>query len=378
MSDSIEPAKAPETAITAAPQARDRARELLEAFLRGRNANTLDAYKRDLNNFAGFLGLLAPEEAVRVLLVQDGGGANALALKYQSWLVEQELSPATVNRRIAALRSMARLGRMLGLVAWHIEIDDLRSDPYRDTRGPGEMAIRAMLVQLRARGDAKALRDVALIRLMYDCGLRRGEVCALDRESWVPQKGLAIRGKGRREPQWITLPPNTLAALERWVRCRGDTPGPLFVALDEHHRGHRLTGSGLYAIVQRLGVAVGVRTHPHGFRHGAITSVLDKKGDVRMAQKFSRHRDLNTLMLYDDNRRDLAGEAAALISLPEEDGEMVAACGRGHVHEAGARAIGAFCTQGECFTEKGLKTEMRKIRWISAPPALAPTAPAPR
>jgi integrase/recombinase XerC len=69
-------------------------------------------------------------------------------------------------------------------------------------------------------------------------------------------------------------------------------------------------------MVSKLGGAVGLVTRPHGLRHAAITAALDKtNGNTRMVQRFSRHKKLETLGLYDDNRQDLGGEVARLVDL---------------------------------------------------------------
>ena len=61
--------------------------------------------------------------------------------------------------------------------------------------------------------------------------------------------------------------------------------------------------------------AVGLKVRPHGLRHAAITSALDATGgDVRRVSRFSRHRDIKTVMVYDDARADLGGEVAALVA----------------------------------------------------------------
>lgn len=68
-------------------------------------------------------------------------------------------------------------------------------------------------------------------------------------------------------------------------------------------------------MVTRLGERVGVTARPHGIRHAAITLVLDRNGgDVRAAQRFSRHLDVRTLMVYDDNRQDLGGKMARMVA----------------------------------------------------------------
>jgi integrase/recombinase XerC len=125
-----------------------------------------------------------------------------------------------------------------------------------------------------------------------------------------------ILGSGRsqkKEP--VTLPEPTRAALAAWLEARGSEPGPLFINFDRAGKGYRLTGTAVYHIVGRLGAKAGLVVRPHGLRHLAITTALDRtNGDVRAVAKFSRHKDLRTLRRYDDNRQDLAGKVAALVA----------------------------------------------------------------
>jgi integrase/recombinase XerC len=305
---------------SASPLAKDHpARRLVDAFLKGRNENTLRAYRKDLEDFARFTRTPGVEEATEKLLKLPPGRANELALAYRTDLVERKLQPSTVNRRLASLRAFVKLARMLGMVTWSIEVENLSSDPYRDTRGPGTSIIRQMLVKLAEREDAKGIRDYAIVRLLHDLALRRGEVVSLDVEHVALQRNgvdaLSILGKGKKARQWVTMTTPLRAALVAWLDVRGDEPGPLFTALDTQFFGHRLTGSAVYAIIRGLGLDLGVKTRPHGLRHTAITSALDKTGgNTREVQKFSRHADQRTLGLYDDARRDMAGEIAEMVS----------------------------------------------------------------
>ena len=83
----------------------DSVRRLLSAFLSGRNERTIRAYGADLDDFSQYLGALDIDAASRILLSSLPGDANAMVLGYRSHLVDRELSPATINRRLAALRS---------------------------------------------------------------------------------------------------------------------------------------------------------------------------------------------------------------------------------------------------------------------------------
>lgn len=90
----------------------------------------------------------------------------------------------------------------------------------------------------------------------------------------------------------------------------------IFIALDFASAGHRLTGDGIYKLVQRKSKAAGIdkQMSPHRIRHSAITAALDATdGNVRKVQKLSRHKNLNTLMQYDDNRNRDQGAVTDLL-----------------------------------------------------------------
>jgi len=146
--------------------------------------------------------------------------------------------------------------------------------------------------------------------------LRRSEAVSLDVEHLDLETGtVSVLGKGRSERVALSLPEPTACALRAWLELRGTEPGPLFLNMDRARKGRRLTGRSVARLVGELGRSIGIRVRPHGLRHAAITEALDiTRGDVRAVQKFSRHRDLRTLTVYDDNRRDLAGEVAKLVA----------------------------------------------------------------
>lgn len=290
----------------------DPARFLRDAFLSGRSEATRRAYAQDLEHFRQFIGAGDADDAARLLMADGHGMANATALAYRAQMIEAGLSPATVNRRLAALRSMVKLARTLGLVGWSLEVQGVKSEAYRDTRGPGRSGVRAVLDLLEGRRDAKGARDRAIIRLLFDLALRRAEVVALDlKDVETEEDRIWITGKGRREREPRTLSNQARDALEEWIGWRGTDPGPLFLSLSRAgNGGGRLTGDGLYKIVRRLGERAGLTTRPHGLRHAAITEALELYGDYETVADFSRHRKIETIRIYNDNRRDMAGAIA--------------------------------------------------------------------
>src|SRR5262249_52765263 len=138
--------------------------------------------------------------AATALLASGHGPANELALRYRNAMLERRLSAATVNRRLAALRSLVQLAHTLGLVPWGLAVPGVRAEAYRSTTGPGKKAFRKMLDRALLRTDVKGRRDLAILRLLHDLGLRREEVCRLDVEDFDrDDRSLAVLGKGKTE-----------------------------------------------------------------------------------------------------------------------------------------------------------------------------------
>ena len=284
--------------------------DLVKQFLARRSANTRRAYDSDLRSFAEFVGEPTPVAAMDRLIQSGPAAANLTVLQYQAHMIEAKTTPATRNRRLSAIRSALKLGRTLGLLTWTLEIQGEKVRPYKDTAGPGEDAYRAMLA-------VAGPRDAAILHLMHDLGLRRGEIVELDLEHLnLNKRKLSVHGKGKTEREALKLPLPTCKALRAWLAVRGRAAGPLFMAVQGRHKGHRLSGRHLHRLVGRYGREVGASdVRPHGIRHTAITRVLElTKGNVAAATAFARHANPQTTMRYLDNLNDLAAKAAELVA----------------------------------------------------------------
>jgi integrase/recombinase XerC len=298
--------------------------DVLAAYRMNRKPTTLLAYDAALADFGRFVGIPDASGAVELLLGLVHGQANALVLSYRHHLEQRGLRPASIATRLAALRSLVKLGRQLGVVSWSLDVESPKVQSYRDTSGPGLDGWTRMLALALADRECRgpvALRDLAILRLLYDLGLRRGEVVALDAAS-VDLAGrlVSVLGKGRGDPEELTLADPTWRALAAWLDWRGFDPGPLFVRLDPAsglEGAGRLTSKSVYQLVRLLAQRAGLQriVSPHRVRHTAITRVLVLSGgDVPGAQRFSRHSDPRTLMIYDDRRRDRGGELSKLLA----------------------------------------------------------------
>ena len=291
---------------------------ILEDFLAGRNPRTLRAYRADLAALAEHLGVMSADEAARRMLGSTPGEGNAAALGWRAAMQSAGLAAATINRRLAALRSLARVARILGLITWEIAVPGVKSRAYRDTRGPGLSGVRALLGA--CGGSSRAdIRNRAIIRLLFDLALRRAEVAELDLEHLDMGAGtLSILGKGRTERERLDLPAPTVEALAAWLRLRGTAPGALFVNFDRAGKGERLTPTSIYRIIRALGAGVGLQVRPHGLRHAAITAAVEGAAslgvDLTEVRDFSRHANISTLIIYRDRARNVQGRLAGLVS----------------------------------------------------------------
>lgn len=273
---------------------------------------TRAAYAYDLRQFFGTGNLTA---AARIWLARPKGEAVGAALTWKADMMTR-LAPATVARRLAALRSLVATARKLQQT--ELSVDDMPEPPrvekYRDTSGP-EYDRAVDLVDLVPGDTIKGKRDRAILSLLLMNALRRAEVASADRDNFDPDgPALWISGKGKQgQREAVTLAPETAAALADYLATRKDGNPALFVNHDNGHAPARLTGCGIYHIVRAYGLAHGLpHLAPHQLRHTAITAALDaNNGNVRAVRLFSRHAKVETLLRYDDNRANVQGDITA-------------------------------------------------------------------
>jgi integrase/recombinase XerC len=288
-----------------------------------RKHTTRRARIQDALHFSRFLGY-EPDRACAYFVSAGFAGANALATAYLDSMLSAKLAPSTINRRLSTLRRLATLARRFGVATFSIEVEGLRVEPYRDTAGVGRSGWLRMLARAEQAAESSDVgkRDLVILLLLHDHGMRRAEVSALDLADVDSDGGrLMILGKGRGEKSPMRLNKPALIALDRYLEAMAprELAGPLFVRLDRARPRVgwlRLTPDGIHKLVMTLGkrARIARRAAPHKLRHDAVTTVLDlTEGNLVAAQRFARHKDPRTTMKYDDNRRDVAGAMADLL-----------------------------------------------------------------
>jgi integrase/recombinase XerC len=217
------------------------------------------------------------------------------------------MAPATVNRHIAAMRSLAKLARQLGFCTWTLETQGVKAEKRRQTMGPAVEQVRGILAA--TSGDTEAeTRDSAIVVVLFCCGLRISELCGLEwadvdldrAQAWLR------KSKGKREKVLIELPTAVVDAIHRYAKHRGTDQGPLFQTrgLRGRNRDGRLETRSAGRIVRELGAKIGIHLWPHALRHSSLTTAAAegaKAGfslnDVRV---HSRHASVLTLQGYID------------------------------------------------------------------------------
>ena len=238
------------------------------------------------------------------------------AARYRDFLQDAGYAPSTVNGYLWAVREMVSQAKRLDRIDWTLkDVEGVPSETLRDTQGISLDAMQRILGSID-RSTTEGQRNYALVLLLYQNALRRGEVVGANIGHLDPTaKTLSILGKGRRTRTTIDLSASTVEAIQQWLSTRGKVSmtDPLFSALDRAHHGSRLSGTSIYRIVRELARAAGVseRFSPHKVRHTAITNFLDlTDGNLRAAQSLSRHKSTQTLVLYDDRRHHLQRKAS--------------------------------------------------------------------
>ncbi|HEY9823327.1 MAG TPA: site-specific integrase, partial [Candidatus Sericytochromatia bacterium] len=205
-------------------QAKTPHRDLVAELLADkRSPNTRAAYERDLRDFFEVVaGAIATPALVAEFLNLERFSAISLVLKYKACLIDKELAEATVNRRLAAIRSLVNFARKVGKCEYSLEdIQGEKIKKYRDTRGVSAVQFKKVL-GICDRSTLKGKRDYALLHLLWSNALRRNEIATLDIKYFDPdQRTLAILGKGRgSQREIITLSNGTTDALISWLNVR--------------------------------------------------------------------------------------------------------------------------------------------------------------
>jgi integrase/recombinase XerD len=262
---------------------------------KGFSHNTLEAYKNDLNQLAGFLeesGITPWEDFNRQAV-----------LSYLTNLKERRYAATTVARKVAAIKSFFGFLVAEGLV---------KENPTREVPSPrvgkslpkpiSITQARQLLEETEKRDTPEAKRDKAMLHLLYASGMRVSELVSLNLND-IDTEGGYVRcfGKGGKE-RLIPIHSQAVAALKDYIsqgRPRlkaGSGEEALFL----NRRGERLTRQGLWQILKghAKSANLGVEITPHTLRHSFATHMLSGGADLRSVQELLGHANISTTQVY--------------------------------------------------------------------------------
>jgi integrase/recombinase XerD len=262
----------------------DRFCDMLAAEM-GASRNTLLAYRRDLEATAQDIGSL------------EHAGAGEVGKLGAAW---STLAPSTVARRSAALR------RFFGfLLDEGVRVDDPSAAlPRPGLRRPlpkvlDTNEVEAMFEAVGERassGEPVALRNLALLELLYGSGLRATELVSLPRRALRPgQPFLMLRGKGDKE-RLVPVSSRAAEAVQNWLPHVAESSAWLFPSGKSH-----LSRVRLFQLVRGMGALAGIAPHrisPHVLRHAFATHLLAGGADLRVLQSLLGHADIATTQIY--------------------------------------------------------------------------------
>jgi len=246
---------------------------LLSDFFQRPAIETVRSYRIDLDSFRAYVGVATSVEAVGLLLGVPHSQANLIVLHYIHLLQSAGMKPSTVNRKVSTLRSLVKLAQKKGLVAWRLEINNLKIGRDRESSWPARSELEKILERSRQQTHpGKAARDYAILRLIHDLALKRGAIVLLNRSDIdIDNARMTVAMTGPSRTVTLSLPKRTVQALRDWIRHRGDQAGPLFINFDHAGKGRRLSGTSIYRVIRDLGNPIGVATGPHGFRQSVLS-----------------------------------------------------------------------------------------------------------
>lgn len=272
------------------------------AALTAASPNTLEAYRRDVQDFARWCAQTGSVESTP--LVEEGCGpehVDRLVLRrYLTHLTVEGYAKRTIARKASALRRYFR---------WSTRTGRIDADPAVSLRAPsGEGRLPRVLdgselqeiLEPRDIEERHPLwrvkRDDAILEILYGSGLRVSELCSLDLSNIDVKRGIVtVWGKGAKERR-VPLTRAAIEAIGEWSSIRhevvnAESAGALFV----NGRGRRL---GTRDVRRLLDDRAPNPTHPHALRHTFATHLLDGGADLRSVQELLGHSDVVTTQRY--------------------------------------------------------------------------------
>lgn len=266
---------------------------------KGLSANTVAAYRRDLDRFAGWL----QERGVEDLRHVD----SATLGQFVTWLSDdQALSATSVRRVVSSVRGLFRYAGAEGWIA--VDPTEDVASPTVPLRLPKALSVEDTIAMVEScdTSTVLGLRDRALLEFLYGCGARISEAVGLTPDALdLSERNVLLRGKGGKQRR-VPVGRHAAAAVEAYlVRARPallaarKKPGPVPREVFLNARGTPLSRQSAWGIVSSAAGRAGITdVSPHTLRHSFATHLLEGGADVRVVQELLGHASVTTTQIY--------------------------------------------------------------------------------
>lgn len=273
--------------------------------------------------------------AIARILTNGQGDALTLdwaALKYQHTaairaVLMEQYAPATANRMLCALRRTLKEALRLELMsaddyARAVDISNIRGDSPQRGRIIKTSEIAELLKVCKDDSTPAGAKDAAIIAILSGSGLRRSELVALELHDFNRETGALIvrKGKGSKS-RLVYLPQGAVAAVQDWLKIRGDAPGALICPIRRggHIELRRMTDQSVMTMLLRRAKLASVAAFsPHDFRRTFISNLLAAGADVLTTSRLAGHTDPATTQKYDLRGEEAKQQAVQLLHIPYE------------------------------------------------------------
>lgn len=240
-------------------------------------------------------------------LEENGLNRNSFLDFKRSMASRNDLSISTKNKYLSTakifLKELNRQDALPSDITQNIKIFSQSKKHKRE--GLNDEEIRVLMGKVRSLPATPAnIRLRAILSLLILQGLRQIEIVRLDvKDLDLVAKTAFIQGKGEDDKELINLHPETVKVLREYLKTNKIADGPLFVSLKSNNKSkQRLTTRGLQKIIMKLFDELGIEKSTHGFRHFFTTRLIRTyKGDLLEVARYTRHKSLEMLQVYNDN-----------------------------------------------------------------------------
>ncbi len=258
---------------------------------KGRSVKTVENYDRYLSRFLSYAQAGAPGKITEAMVREFRIHLNRVGLKLK-----------TQNYYMISLRAFLKFLRKRDIESLNPERIELAKVGQRDLDLISQDELNR-LINIKG-SDLAALRDRAMLELLFSTGLRVSELCRLNRDLDLSRDEFSVRGKGDKV-RVVFLSPAAKQAIKEYEKKRADMDEALFVQMGKNSAsppagGLRLTPRSVERIIKKYAIKAGItrKVTPHVIRHSFATDLLESGADLRSVQALLGHANIATTQVY--------------------------------------------------------------------------------